>query len=106
MHNFLDLVVFSFSCYALTFAIIESPLIFFKPRLEEHVKSFESPNWFLDKLNYLLECYACSGFWAGIVMSYIFNYETHIKWGFFSSASCLFLSYIFELLVAAHRRIS
>ena len=84
------LILLSF--YALTFAIKESVL-------------FDKPRIWLIKLHsfffYLLECWACTGFWAGIIIYLIANNVSNwnirelFLWGLASSAT----SYIVNVVV-------
>lgn len=83
------------SFYSLTFAIKES-ILFDKPRI------------FLIKLHpfffSLFECYACVGFWAGLVVYlianpfHLFNTREFLIWGLASSAFSYIVNYVLDRL--------
>ena len=87
----LDYILFGICCYVLSSIIVQQK-IFEEPRAWLKKCSTENPSYLEKKLCQLVSCMFCTGFWAGIFVSFVLG---------FNPFGALFTDYIIHGLLGA-----
>ena len=66
----LEYIIFWIFCYVIASVVVQQK-IFEEPRAWLKQCSTGNPNWFRRKLCQLVSCMFCTGFWAGIFVSFV-----------------------------------
>jgi hypothetical protein len=66
----LEYIIFWIFCYVISSVVVQQK-IFAEPRAWLQRCSTENPSWLRRKMCQLVSCMFCTGFWAGIVVSFV-----------------------------------
>ena len=99
----MNLILFIIAAIGLTNIMVDS-VVMDKPR--QWIAN-RTDNWFFHKVNKILECYQCAGFWCGILCA-IFLWTPWLSWllyGFAGSFAAVLAAHVltyFEAMAVVH----
>ena len=95
----MNLILFVMAAIGLTNIMVDS-VVMDKPR---QWFASKKDNWFCDKINKILECYQCAGFWCGLFCGAIALWMPWLHWllyGFAGSFVAVLAAHIFTYFEA------